>query len=273
MAGVVRIWHQSISELDGLPQYRQMLQEHADRVTREDTVVDVHGMRAGTYPDGVAPIDVLGNAWCHYLANVQIVEAAVTAQSQGYDAVVITCFHDPALTEARSMVDIPVLSMCESTLLTACSLGESLGLVGIGPANVHLVREAVRRYGLDQRVRGVLPVDDRAVNEHEIDSTFGTESGLTASFREAARTLIRSGADVLVPSESLLNTTLVKQGVCDVDGVPVVDAFAVMLAHAEMMVGLRRSTGLQVSRAGMYAGPRPGAVGSVRAATRDTLSD
>jgi allantoin racemase len=268
----MRIWHQSISELDSLPQYRKMLQEHADRVTGTDTVVDVHGMRPGTYPDGVAPIEVLGNAWCHYLANVQIVEAAVTAQAQGYDAVVITCFHDPALTEARSMVDIPVLSMCESTLLTACTLGESLGLVGIGPANVHLVRAAVRRYGLEQRVCGVLQVEDRAVDEHEIDSTFGTESPLTDAFRETARTLIASGADVLVPSESLLNTTLVQQGLTDVDGVPVVDSFAVMLAHAEMMVGLRRTTGLQVSRTGMYARPQAAAVDTVRAATRQTLS-
>lgn len=203
-----------------------MLQAHASRVTDEDTVVDLHGMRTGSYPDGEAPIDVLANPWCHYLANTQIVEGAVAAQEQGYDAVAITCFHDPALPEARSMVDIPVVSMCESSLLVACSLGESLGLVGIGPANVQLVRAAVRRYGLEQRVCGVQQLDDRAVNEHEIDASFADESALTASFRAAARTAIVAGADVLVPSESLLNTALVKQQVTEVDGVPVVDAFA-----------------------------------------------
>lgn len=249
-----------------------MLQEHAARVTDDDTVVDLHGMRAGSYPDGVAPIDVLANPWCHYLANVQIVEAAMAAEQQGYDAVAITCFHDPALPEARSMVDIPVVSMCESSLLVACSLGESLGLVGIGPANVQLVRAAVRKYGLEQRVCDVLPVDDRAVNEHEIDASFATENALTASFRAAARTLIAAGADVLVPSESLLNTALVKQQVTEVDGVPVVDAFAVMLAHAELLVRLRRTTGLGVSRTGACARPRAGGVEQLRAAAAGVLS-
>jgi allantoin racemase len=108
---MIRLWHQSISELDHLPHYQQMLIEHASRVIDADTVLDVHGMRKGTYPDGVAPIDVLGAPWCHYLANIQIIENAIKAESEGYDAVAITCFHDPGLQEARSVVDIPVVSL------------------------------------------------------------------------------------------------------------------------------------------------------------------
>lgn len=269
---MIRLWHQSISELDRLPHYRQMLIDHASRVTDTDTVMTVHGMLEGTYPAGVSPIDALGSPWCHYLANVQIVESAIKAESEGYDAVAITCFHDPGLQEARSVVDIPVVSMCESALLTASTLGDSLGLVGVGPANAYLVRRLVRRYGFEGRVAGVLQLEN-PVNEHEIDAMFDSESSITEAFYAAARTAIALGADVIVPSESLLNTALVKQGVQHVDGIPVVDAFAIMLTHAEMLVRLRRSTGLVVSRAQKYAKPDALSLDHMRAAAAAALTD
>jgi allantoin racemase len=267
----IRIWHQSISELDHLPAYRQMLVDHAGRVTRPDTEMDVHGMRPGTYPPGVAPIDVLGYPWCHYLANVQIVEGAVRAQAAGYDAVAITCFHDPVLRECRSLVDIPVVSMCESTLLVACSLGARLGLVGIGPANADLVADRVRHYGLQDRVAALVHLDT-PVNEHDVDASFHTPGAMTSSFRTAAHRVIAAGADVVVPAETLLNTALVAQGITAVDGVPVVDAFAVMLTHAEALVQLRRTTGLTVSRGTEYATPDAASLRALRAAAATTLA-
>ena len=62
---MIRLWHQSISELDHLPHYAEMLQSHATRVIDADTVLDIHGLRAGTYSPEVAPIDVLSSPWCH----------------------------------------------------------------------------------------------------------------------------------------------------------------------------------------------------------------
>jgi Asp/Glu/hydantoin racemase len=268
----IHIWHQSISELDHLPAYRTMLSEHARMVTRPDTVVDLHGMRAGTYPSGAAPIEVLAHPWCHYLANLQIVEGVIRAEAEGYDAVAITCFHDPALHEARSVVDIPVVSMCESTVLLSCSIGARLGLVGIGPANVELVADRIRHYGLGGRVAAIVALET-AVNEHQVDAEFSEPSAMTRSFQTAARQVIATGADVVVPCESLLNTSLVRQGVTAVDGVPVVDAFAMMLTHAESLVQLRRSTGLPVSRGGGGGRPDPASVRAMRAAAAATLAD
>lgn len=266
----IRIWHQSISELDHLPNYRQMLVDHAARVCRPDTIVDVHSMRPGTYPKGIAPIDVLGSPWCHYLANVQIVEGAIRAQEQGYDAVAVTCFHDPVLREARSVVDIPVVSMCESTLLLTCSIGARLGLIGIGPANLDLVADRVRLYGLTDRIAALLALET-AVNEREVDALFDTDSALTAAFCLQARKAIAAGADVLVPCESLLNTALVRQGMTAIDDVPIVDAFAMMLTHAEALVQLQRTTGLSVSRRLEYTKPHPAAMRAMRAAAAATL--
>lgn len=53
---------------------------------------------------------------------------------------------------------------------------------------------------------------------------------------------MRRGA-LAVPAEGLLNTVLVRSGVHEIDGVPVLDSYAALLAHAEMLVRLRRASG------------------------------
>ena len=40
-------------------------------------------------------------------------------KGEGYDAVAVSCFADPGLELARSLVDIPVVSSCETALLVA----------------------------------------------------------------------------------------------------------------------------------------------------------
>jgi Asp/Glu/hydantoin racemase len=61
--------------------------------------------------------------------------------------------------EVKSVVDIPVLGLGETTLFHACTLGRKLGLVTINPVFIPWHEEQVIRYGLEQRVVGV-----RAVN-------------------------------------------------------------------------------------------------------------
>jgi uncharacterized membrane protein affecting hemolysin expression len=46
-----------------------------------------------------------------------------------------------------------------------------------------------------------------------------------------------------------------RQGLRAIGGVPVLDAYGALLAHAEMLVRLRRTTGLATSRVGAYAKP------------------
>jgi hypothetical protein len=53
----IRIWHQSLADLTQLPNYSRMLAQHASLACGPDTVVDVHGLRPGTYHTDMAPID------------------------------------------------------------------------------------------------------------------------------------------------------------------------------------------------------------------------
>ena len=110
----MKIWHQSFTDLDSFPQYRQTLQEHGRRVMGDEADVVVHGLQPGTYPPGVAPMDFNTRAGLQLLNTRQVCEAALAAQANGYDAFALGCFFDPGLTEARSQVDIPVVSLTET---------------------------------------------------------------------------------------------------------------------------------------------------------------
>jgi Asp/Glu/hydantoin racemase len=232
-----------------------MLAEHAERVCHLDTKVDIHGVRPGTYPEGVAPIEALRYPWFRHLLDLQVIENAVRAEREGYDAMAISCFYDPGLEAARGSVDIPVASICESTLLVAKSVGRSLALVGLEEDNAAFLRDLVHHYGLQDLLACVVALDP-PVTEPELDRAFAGSSEFVRRFEESCRRQVTSaGADVLVPAEGVLNTALVRNGVQKVDGRPVIDAYAILLAHTEMLVQLRHTTGMEVSR--IAYGPRP----------------
>jgi allantoin racemase len=250
-----RIWHQSMTELERLPGYRAMLSQHAAQVGRGDLRVDLHGVEAGTYPTGMAPVELTRYAWAHHLIHDQFVENAVRAQAEGYDAVAVSCFADPALDLARSAVDIPVVSSCETALLTSCAVGTTFGLLTIDMSMVRVLRGLVSKYGFSERVRAIETLDP-AMDEFELDEAFHGRGPLVERFTAQARRLIeRHDIDVLIPAEGVLNTMLVRNGVRQVDDVPVLDSYGALLMHAEMMARLRSRTGLSTGRRTAYAKP------------------
>src|SRR5690606_5915420 len=108
-----------------------------------DTTVDLHGVRPGTYPDGMPPVEMVRYRWAHHLAFVQIVENIMAAEREGYDAVAISCFVDPGLEEARSVVDIPVVSSLETALLVSSTIGRAFGLLTLDDAMATTLGELV----------------------------------------------------------------------------------------------------------------------------------
>src|SRR5207249_11419745 len=52
----------------------------------------------------------------HDALPIYFIRNAIEAERQGYDAIAITHFQDAGLAEAKSVVDIPVLGLGETTL-------------------------------------------------------------------------------------------------------------------------------------------------------------
>lgn len=243
---MARIWHQSVNELEHLGVYRNALEAHAREVLGDGAHVIVHGLPTGTY-GGASATAVLGNAFAYHRLLGRVIDNAIEAERQGYDAFVIGSFSEPYLREIRSAVDIPVASLTEAGLLVGCSLGRYVGLVSNAPAVQWMTKTAVDKHGLGARVLDVVSLAP-ALDEPALAAAYADPAPVIANFTAAAERLIERGADVIIPAEGVLAELLVRHRVRHVAGAPVMDVFAVTWAYALMEIRLWSTTGLRVGR-------------------------
>jgi allantoin racemase len=242
----LRIWHQSVNELDHLAVYKRALEAHAAEVLDGDAEVVVHGLPAGTYR-GKSATAVLGNAYAYHRILSPVIDNAIAAERQGFDAFVIGSFSEPFLREIRSAVDIPVASLTESGLLVGCSLGRYVALIANAPAVQWMTRVAVDKHGLAARVLEVASLDP-PLDEPALAVAYADPAPVIANFTAMAERLVARGADVIIPAEGVLAELLVRHGIREIAGAPVMDVFAVTWAYALMQIRLWSRTGLRVGR-------------------------
>lgn len=258
----IRIWHQSMTELDALARYRQALEEHARAVTSPGTEVVVHGMPNGAY-GGIAPSDLLLSPYPYHLILGRVIENAYQAERQGFDAFVIGSYSEPFLREVRSIVDIPVASLGEASFLVGCSVAKYQGLIANTPEIARIVKGLVEKHHLQERVSGIYALDP-PLNEPALVTAFQEPAAFLAAFARVAERAIADGADVIIPAEGVFNELLVAQRVRQIGAVPVMDSVGVVWAYAEMLVSLWRRTGLRVGRRWEYPRPASAVIRHVR---------
>lgn len=247
----LRFWHQSMTELEVLGAYRHALETQSADILGSDGAIEVHGVRNGTY-HGRTPTAALENAFVYHRALDQILDNAIRAEKEGYDAFIIGSFSEPYLREIRSAVRIPVVSILESSMLVACSLGKKIIPIANAPQIAFMVQTAVEKHGLQQRVLRATALDP-AWHEPELAAAFVHPQAVLEAFTATARTYLAQGADVIVPAEGVMASLLNANQVREIDGAPVLDVFALTWRYAVMLVRLRDQTGLQVSNVGHYA--------------------
>lgn len=253
----MKIWHQSFTDLDSFALYRETLRQHGRDVMGEQATVVVHGMRPGTYPPGVAPMDVNSRAGLRLFNEQQVCEAALAAQAAGYDAFALGCFFDPGLHAARSLVDIPVVSLLESCMLTACSLGRKFALISLTPFQKMLTEDLAQAYGLSARLAGVVAMEP-AVKLFDLEKGGAATDTIKRSFVASCEEALRLGAEVIIPGDGVLNEFLVRHGMLKTQGAVVLDSLGVLFQHAAFLARARASGCLDVSRVLQYAKPTPG---------------
>jgi allantoin racemase len=250
----MRIWHQSFTDLDQVPRYRETIARHARLVMPPHVEVVPHGLRRGTYGEGFTPIDTIRYRYLEFLNEAQICEAALTAERAGYDAVAVGCFYDPALRQARSLVEIPVVGLSETCMLVAMSLGKRFGLIALNDDQRLQHEELAAAYGLRERLAASLAIDP-PVDEYLLEAVGPEARPLMDSFADACRRAIRAGAEVIIPGDGVLNEFLWRNEARHLDGATVMDSLGVLFHYAAFLAGARASMGLGVSRIHHYARP------------------
>ncbi|HYL87214.1 MAG TPA: aspartate/glutamate racemase family protein [Burkholderiales bacterium] len=271
----MRIWHQSFTDLTVMPLYRKTIAEHAAAVMGEDAAVSVHGLRPGTYTKGCAPIDAIKYRYVATVHELQVCDAAMVAEREGFDALALGCFFDPGLRAARSLVDIPIVGLGESCALVACSLGRKFGLVTLCEDQSADYTDLMLGYGLERRFAGAVALDP-PIDEFSLEADEKTARAIEERFDQACAAVVARGAEIIIPADGVLNEFLVRRHRLTARGdVPVMDSLGALFQHAAFLARLAKTTGTAVSRHQFYAKPSAAMVEHVRnfAGQRKLASD
>ena len=235
----IRIWFQSFVDATLGGPYLDHLRPHLDRIRGVNTAVALHGM---TPPDSYA--HPLMEFRCARLA----IQNAIRAEREGFDAVAFGHMQDSGLWEARASVSIPVLSLGETSMLHACTLGARSGIVTINSRFIPGFAQQIAKYGLQQRVLRVLSVNHQPGELMRSFESADAAQRVIAEFRVQAQHLIAQGVDVVIPGGGIPMLLLAEAKIREIDGAPVLDGLHVLLKQTELAVILRRSSGIETSR-------------------------
>lgn len=256
MSKSARIWYQSMTPISRLPTYAKVLEAHAARVCSPGVTVHFNGLSDKWFGQDM-PGQVFRYVYAKHVIQNDIIDTLRQAEADGYDAVVLGSFAASFLTEIRSVLSIPVVSMAESVLSVSCSMAETTAVVCLAQTQIPRVQKVLDAHPASQRIRSVVALQ-QPLDEASLNASFSDAGKIIEEFLSIARNAVQAGADAVIPAEGVLSELLVENRIRDVDGAVVVDVVSVSLLYAEMMINMARRTGTVAGRRWTYAIPPAG---------------
>jgi len=243
----MKIWWQSSTPIHRLHDYRSTLAEHLNGVKRPETKVDINGVDDGSmdlHYNAVVAVNSYGPGG--------VLNKIIQAADQGYDAVAIGCFLDPAMQEAREVVPIPVLGLGEASMLMACMYGHRFSGVAFHSKQAQYYDRKAFEYGLTARH---IPFGNLGIDFNEVQTAFTSPETMTGNFISESRRLATQGAEVILAACATVNAIIRREKIQEVDGTLVMDCNAVLLKLTDAMAELSQSIGLRASQRLLYQRP------------------
>ena len=174
-----------------------------------------------------------------YVGAVDMVEKAVEARKEGFDAIAINCFMNPMLEGLRELLDIPVVGAGEAAVHIASMLGDNFSIIDPGPPHQTYSHRVAAAAGLLHKLKSVrylsLGVSGLSV---DFDTVLGqmVEEAVKAVEEDGAHVIVFGCTGMRRYAERLAR----EMGEY---GVPVVEPITAAVNVAEVLVrlGLRQS--------------------------------
>lgn len=163
-------------------------------------------------------------------------------QAGDFDAVIIACFDDTGLYEARRRTSVPVIGIGEAAYHAATLVAERFSVVTTLSVSIPILQENIERYGFVSRCGRV-----RASNVPVLELERPGSTARETISDEIASALLHDGSDAIV-----LGCAGMTDLAADLSArhkVPVVDGVAAAVKLAEGLIAL----GLTTSQAGAFA--------------------
>ena len=241
-----RIWYQSFTDPDADAPYFTRLNEYLQSIAGPGYEIHLFGLRPG---------DRFLHPITEFRCAAQVIAGALRAEREGYDAFIIGHFQEPALSETRAAVAIPVIGLGEASMLHACTLGRKIALVTINPVFIPYHEQQVARHGLERRVVAVRAI---AAQVNQFNTAFVDEREyhkVRAQFVAEVKPLLELGVDVIVPAGGYPMLLFARETGFNVDGAMVLNGLPATIAAAETAVRLARLNQTSTSRRAAYALP------------------
>ena len=164
------------------------------------------------------------------VAAPEIVQLALDAQQEGYDAVAIYCFSDPGLAACREVLSIPVLGGAQCSLALATQLGYHFSVLTTDERRIPPKEAFIRALGYGSFLTSVRSAQH---GPDQIRTATGDDQ-LIAQLAEAAKKCAADGADTVILG--CLSFAGLAPQVSALVGIPVIDPAMVLVNTAEMLV-------------------------------------
>jgi allantoin racemase len=174
----------------------------------------------------------------------------VVAEREGFDAMIIGCCYDPALTQAREITTIPIVGPLEAAVGLARPFGHRFAVVTDHHKAVPMIADLVRQYGAEPNCTSV-----KAIEWHISDMIEDPASVAADARARCTAVMNEEGAEAAV-----LGCTII--GACheldvlahgsEVDDSGIINPNVMALKVAEVLADLHRIGQYRISRRGYY---------------------
>jgi len=130
------------------------------------------------------------------LADVGILEAGLSAQADGYDAVCIDTMSDSGMNALRSVLDIPVIGPGRHAMLVAQMLGDRFSILSMWSRWDPLYKKTLAELGMEHKCASLRAIEMEPNNQSLLGGR--EDSVFPALFDMAMRCVNEDKADVII---------------------------------------------------------------------------
>ena len=132
----------------------------------------------------------------YVLGDFTMLEAGLTAQKEGFDAVCIDTMSDSGVAALRAVLDIPVIGPGRATLLSALLLGDKFGMLVMWERWLGLYKKVMDELGIWHKYAGYQSID---TPPDRFSLLGGKEEIIFPKLLEAGKKLVtKNKADVII---------------------------------------------------------------------------
>jgi allantoin racemase len=169
-----------------------------------------------------------------FLVEAGVLELAVSAEEEGYDAVCTGSVGDPAMLQLRSRLSIPVVGPGHVALHVASLLGTRVSIIATTPAWAFMYRRNLNLYEMGHKLASIRDISTPWTREGYYSDE--GQHHIELLVEEGRKAIEKDGADVLMVGSTSMHVAV--QAMQEALPVPVIDPQPWSLKIAESLVKL-----------------------------------